>query len=339
MKAYITFFHKNNSYEGTLIPLFKAFDKVSNVDDCDVVIMPITYLDNYVFDVELMETVRSSGKKIVIVDFVEYGWDILKTNHLFGVNTNSWYEKFKNLEYLKLDDFISKYPRIILYFKREFIDSFNYVKPFNILPIEYPGVSTLPNNKVDSFEEYNNRPIDVIMVWGLSNPSRPILHGEFVKQSALNGQHLVSNIDHVTVCQSRGDKRMVVMAHIPDFARQSISILLHLQSMAKISISMSGAGCKCFRSTEASYNAVMAIQENHLAWSYPWIDKVNSIELPNRENSVLINEYSSYEKIMECLSKPEELYEMYLNGTENWRNYEIGKYSTEYILKEIQNNI
>jgi hypothetical protein len=338
MKAFTTIFHKGHQYDPTLSYLFREFEIVNNVNDCDVVILPITYQDNYAFDQDLMEEVERSGKKIVVVDFVEYGWDVPYPSHIFGVNTNKWMDKFKNLEYLKLDEFIYRNSsRVAVYFKRELVAGTMFGAPFKILPAEYPGVSTLPENPTSTFEEFNNRPIDVIMVWGLSNPSRPILHGEFVKQSALNGQHLVSNLDHVTICQKRGDKRMVVMAHVPDFARISNSIILHLQSMAKISISLNGAGKKCFRHTESSYNSVMALQENGLDWAYPWVDGVNSIELPNRvSNNKLIDEHASYSKIMSWLDAPEKLYEMYLNGIGNWKNYEVNKYATDYILKEIK---
>jgi hypothetical protein len=337
MKIFTTIFHKGLGYDPTLSHLFKAFENVSRVEECDVVVMPITYMDNYSFDHELMEEVQRSGKKIVVVDFVEYGWDVLRPDHIFGVNTSDWKDKFKNEDYYKLNEFIYRNSKeVVVYFKRELVKN-GVVAPFKVLPAEYPGVSTLPDyNPYQTFEEFNSRPIDVIMTWGLSNPSRPILHGEFVKQSALNGQHLVSSLEHVSVCQKRGDKRMVVMAHVPDFARISNSIILHLQSLAKISISLNGAGFKCFRHTESSYNSVMALQENNLQWSTPWIDGLNSIILPNRENNVLIDESRSYEKIMSFLNKPEQLYGMYLDGINSWKNYEVNRYSVEYILKEIK---
>lgn len=337
MKAFITALHKDNAYDPTLSYLFKAFEKVSSVDDCDVVIMPLTYQDNYVFDHDLMEAVQRSGKKIVIVDFVEYGWDVLVPDHIFGVNTNDWTGKFQNQEYYKLDEFIYRNSgSVALYFKRELPTDSNLSYPFKVLPVEYPGVSTLPNYSPEqTFEEFNNRPIDVMMTWGLSNPSRPILHGEFVKQSALNGQHLVSSLDHVSVCQARGDKRMVVMVHIPDFARIPIQILLHLQSLAKVSISCNGAGFKCFRSAESAYNSVMALQENNLEWSYPWIDGINSISLPNRETGTLIDEHKAYDRIMHYLNKPHQLYGMYVHGINNWKKYEVNNYAN-YILTEIK---
>jgi hypothetical protein len=340
MKAFLTIFHKGHAYDPTLSSLFKAFEKVDNVRDCDVVILPITYQDNYVFDHDLMEEVQRSGKKIVVVDFVEYGWDVKRPDHIFGVNTGQWKDKFKNEDYFKLDEFINRNSeRILVFFKRELVK--NGVKaPYKILPAEYPGVVNLPEyNQFCTFEEFNNRPIDVIMTWGLSNPSRPILHGELVKQSALNGWHLVSNLDHVTTCQKRGDKKMAVIVHIPDFARIPIHIILHLQSLSKISISMNGCGKLCFRHTESSYNSVMAFQEYNMERSYPWVDGVNAIELPNRPNSVLIDENESYKKIRKWLDSPVELYEMYLNGVSNWKNYEASTYSNEYILKEIQKTI
>jgi hypothetical protein len=338
MKAFITQFNKNGGFDPTLNSLFVAFDKVGNVNECDVVIIPITYMNDYVVDQDLMNEVEQSRKKIAIVDFVEYGWDKSVTDHLFGHNTMVWHDKFQNKEYHKLDNFlISNRNNIVVYFKRELHESVVNPFPFKLLPAEYPGVATLPDyNQLQSFEEFTKRPIDVMMIWGLSNPSRPILHGEFVKRSALNGQHLVSHLDHITVCQQRGEKRMVAMLHIPDFSRESIYKLLHLQSLAKISISMNGCGKKCFRHEESSYNSVMALQENNLEWSYPWIDGESAMELPNKEGSTLIDEVKSYEKIMNFLDHPHHLYGMYINGISNWKNYEVNKYSNDYILMEVE---
>ena len=342
MKALITICHKNHTYDPTLSYLFRAFEKVNNVQDCDVVIMPITYQNEYVADEQLMYEIESSGKQIIIVDFVEYGWDIANPTHFFGVNTQAWKNKFQNKEYFKLDMFIWRNSaKVALYFKRELVSGSYDNIPYKVLPVEYPGVTTLPEYSPEqSFEDFSNRPIDIIMTWGLSNPSRPILHGELVKQSALNGQHLVSNIDHFTTCQKRGEKKMVVIAHIPDFARDSNLKLLHLQSLAKISISMNGCGKKCFRHSEASYNSVMALQENNLDWSSPWIHGANCIELPNRKDSTLVDEVESYNRLMHYLNLPPNLlYAMYLQGVDNWKNYEVNKYSMDYILKEIKTKI
>jgi hypothetical protein len=106
--------------------------------------------------------------------------------------------------------------------------------------------------------------------------------------------------------------------------------------MAKISISMNGAGRKCFRSAEASYNSVMALQENNLEWSSPWINGANCIELPNKPDSVLIDENKAYGRLMHYLDSPKYLYGMYLQGIDNWKSYEVGKYSTEYVLKSTE---
>lgn len=342
MKALLTIFHRGHQYDPTLATLFRAFERVENVEDCDVVIMPITFKHDYVFDHELMEAVQRSGKKIVIVDFVEYGWDVPKPDHIFGVNTSQWKHKFdQNPEYYKLDEFIYRNSgSVLVYFKRELVKDSVVVAPFSILPVEYPGVVSLPDyNQHVSFEEFNSRPIDVVMFWGLSSPSRQILHGALIKESALRGQHLVANLDYLNEFQRCGEKRMVMPIHIPDFSRISIQILLHIQSMAKISISMGGAGAKCFRDCESSYNSVMARQENNIDWAYPWIDGENSIMLPNRSDNVLIDENKSYEKIMEWLDKPKELYDVYLNGISTWKNYEVNKYSSEYVLKTIKSKL
>lgn len=337
MKAFITLCHKNHSYDGTLTHLFRAFIKTS-LQDCDVVIFPVTYQNEYVADEELMSAIVNSGKKIVIVDFVEYGWDATNTNHFFGLNTREFLNKFQNGEYLKLDDFfknMKELGRIALYFKRELNES--PITDFDILPAEYPGIATLPDHKIDTFDQFNSRPIDILMVWGLSNPSRPILHGELLKQSALNGQHLVSSIDHVSTCLQRGDKRMVVLLHIPDFARVPIEQILMLQSLSKITVSLNGAGVCCFRDTESSYNSVLARQENNKQWTYPWIERINAIGLPNKKNG-LIDEAWSYSRLMGHLEDREGLYNIYLHGTANWKNYEVNNYSN-YILNQVREAI
>jgi hypothetical protein len=42
---------------------------------------------------------------------------------------------------------------------------------------------------------------------------------------------------------------------------------------------------------------------------------------------------------MAWLENPKDLYEMYVNGISNWQNYEVNRYSSEYILKNIKSNL
>lgn len=363
MKVFLTSGDKKGKLDGSVQDhLFRTSEKTS-IEDCELIFLVITHFDDYQPDYELFERIISSGKKIVVVDYIEYGWDKTETDHIFGINTEDFISLFACKEYIHLDAFLkANIDKVLIYFKRELPLNSKVTAPFKILPIDYAGIlKILPNSipeipfseydKPQSFEEFNARPIDILMIYGRSNPSREKLHGEIMKQSHENGWNIITKgatLNHPEISDSKGIKQnnLVVLLYQQHFERIPMAACLKIQQNAKITISLNGCGRKCFRHTEASYNSVMAMQENGLQWAYPWtID--NRILLPNwlddelklmyiDKKTPLVDTKLSTIVLKTALENPIGLYNIYLNGIAHWEKYETKYYTENYFFKNIK---
>jgi hypothetical protein len=114
--------------------------------------------------------------------------------------------------------------------------------------------------------------------------------------------------------------------HIPHFARLPIEQLLYFNGDAKLSLSLPGAGRKCFRHAEAPINSVMVMQKDDIAWTYPWV---------HTENCYKFWEDDVIETIEDAL-KRDDLYDVYLAGLENNDKYRMGRYASEYLEPTIK---
>ena len=98
------------------------------------------------------------------------------------------------------------------------------------------------------------------------------------------------------------------------------------QAQSKISVSMPGSGVKCFRSTESPVNAVPAMMEDDMAWSYPWLHGVNCVRL-DRMN--LFGDLFN-------ATQREDLHAIYIGAQETIELYRSRRYVAEYIIPNIQ---
>ena len=197
-----------------------------------------------------------------------------------------------------------------------------------ILPIEYPCFNPIPEPQ--SFEDFCARPIEVSYLWGESHPDRTNLHIEIYKDQSKYGYHLLDNAMHIEGCFNdvpAGQRKVWLSQKVPHYARYSIEDVLMIGSASKISVSMPGAGVKCFRHSESPINSVMFMLDDKLAWSYPWVGNVNCFKFR------LIN---MIEGLLLVQRDPELLYYVYLNGIANCCNYHIDKYIPNYVLKSIK---
>lgn len=366
MKVFLTSGDKKGKLDGSVQDhLFRTSEKTS-LEDCELIFLVITHFDDYQPDYELFERIAASGKKIVVVDYLEYGWDKLETDHIFGINTEDFINLFACKEYIHLDAFLkANIDKVLIYFKRELPLNSKVKAPFKILPIDYTGIlrilpKSIPEipfseyDKPQSFEEFNSRPIDILMIYGRSNPSREKLHGEIMKQAHENGWNIITNfssLQHKELSENGKikQKNLVVLLYQQHFERLPMAACLKLQQNAKITVSLNGCGRKCFRHAEASYNSVMALQENGLQWAFPWIGVPfidlpkhelikdnNCIELPNIKESPLLNTVDSTVVLNGFLKTPEALYKIYLNGIAHWEKYETKYYTENYFFKNIK---
>lgn len=321
----------------------------------DATLVPVTKLDGFVFNEDLYD-----HDKIIILDYCEHGaneWD-RKETPLFGVNAEKF--GFDTDEWKRFNAFVAdKKP---LYFKRELL-----LKDFKnkYHPIEYPCYfSPTVNDKPDitlaetieilkqtgnivtrkeepdftmqTKEQFDSRPIELLNVWGYSHAGRKMLHGNIFTHSDKFGYEVVDNFHHFQGTFNDGHKRIWATINAPHFNRTPIYQVLALNGMSKLSVSWEGAGVKCFRSTgESPLNSVMVQRENNLAWSFPYIKDVSCIELPMNGTMDSIRGINVGTKELEIINeatKRTDLYEIYLRGVSNTENYYMPTYINNYIL-------
>jgi len=300
--------------------------------DLDFTAVVVTKRDGYEFNPELMD-IKGPW---VLFDFIEYGhdWD-QKETHLFGVNTflDEFTKHFAfDGQWDDFDSFVRNNPPLI-YFKRELLQKDMGVNALcNVLPIEYPCFYPIPEPQ--SFEDFCARPIDVSYLWGESHPDRVKLHIEIYKDKFKYGYHLLDNALHIEGCFKdvpAGQRSVWLSQKIPHYARYSMEDVLMIGSASKISVSMPGAGVKCFRHSESPINSVMVKTRDELAWSYPWVHKYNCI----KEFTASIMVYDISSVLNQSEDSKQKLYEIYRNGVENCRNYHIDNYIPNYVLDSI----
>lgn len=309
--------------------ILQHFPNLTSSDEADIVLLPITHLSGFEFNPALL----SLKKPYVLFDYCEYGandWDRQET-HLFGVNTSLF-----EIQYIEFDTFVRNNPPL-LYFKRELLEK---DRTSTILPIEYPCY--VQRTPVQSREHFENRPIEVFNSWGYSHESRVLLHGNMFLSKADVGYTLVDNYDHITPILSREKGRIWVSVHTPDFARIPIQRIIGFASISKISVSLPGAGVKCFRHSEVSANSIMFMQEDNLAWAFPWVAGFNCLKSELDHNNFWeIKGGDGYTEIdtLKDVTDPEsdyDLYGIYLCGMENADRYRIDRYVPEYLVNHIE---
>lgn len=277
-------------------------------------ILLISRPDGFEFNEKVLEL---AGKPYIIWDVVEYGWDAPMThNHYFGVNTGDFSHLFSGEAWSRLDDFIASNKPLAV-FQRELLDK---DVPNGVFPIAYPAQNEIPPTQTRN--EFYSRPLQVFSSWGLSNEDRKRLHGEIWQKSGSYGYVVCDNPFYLKgFIENENNTNKWATFWIPHYNRQPIETIVGLNGMAKISISLAGAGKVCFRHTEAPLNAVMLMQEDGIKWSYDWVHNVNCLKCEQGKE---------IETIVEALKNP-NLFEIYLAGVENCRKYQTQNYIDNYI--------
>lgn len=274
--------------------------------NCHTPIVIVTRTDNFVFNEELLGL-----DKYVIADFSEHGWDysFINGTPLFGKYFNS--EHFRGEGYKKFNQFISD-RKPLVYFKRELLkkDATEYYQP-----IEYPAWHQAP---LQSEEEFNSRPLEVFFNWGLSNPMRPILHGDIWVWAHEFGYSVCDNINNINLFfTEEKTSRKWASINTPHYARYDVKNILTINGLSKLSICLWGAGRKCFRTTgESPLNSVMVLLEDEMAYQHKWTSGFNCIKIDDVDQVYEINE----------ATKRKDLYEIYKNGHATCEKYLVNNY-------------
>lgn len=277
----------------------------------DAVIVVVCYKANYHFNVGL----NSITKPIILMDFTEFGWDAGTNKNVLG--EGGYFTQFGHLntdEWKKLDQWAQDHPAV-LHFKREL---FHKDRTTRLIPIEFPCV--IPARPIQTKEEFDARPIEVFNCWGLSHPSRQRLHGDIFRNAHETGINAIDAWHH------RIEGRVWATIHIPHYDRKPMGEVMDWNHRAKISVSLPGAGVKCFRSAESPVDSIMARQKDELAWSIPWIHCLDCITLTPG------NEFEE----LETATKRNDLYEIYRSGQATIDRYRSVRYVNEYVKPAIE---
>ncbi len=294
---------------------------VSSPAKADVCLVPISFFHDYKFNPRLWDI---SDKPWVMIDFLEYEWCYFNEKnetHLFGKNTNDC--RWLNPNWEPLDEWVRNHPPI-LYFKRELLekDASDTVKP-----VEWPAY--LPDMPMQSEEEFNNRPLEVFSNWGFSHPSRPTLHSK-IFEGMNHGIGVISEASQFEpYLRDHPHARTWMSVFCPWFSRVPIADLSFYQRRAKLTVALHGCGKKCFRHSEAPVESIMALQEDRLAWSFPWVHGENCIRLRNGHEFEDLNE----------ATKRDDLYRIYRSSQETIARYRGGAYVRDYLLPLIQSKL
>lgn len=314
--------------------------------DADFSILPIAWEPDYEYD-ELINNINF--KNIIVLDFMEYGCGDIqhvnynKTHLLYGIkfdeinNCLSRDPRFKEL-HINIMQYLQD--KIRLYFKRELsskIDLSNLNT--KVLPCDYTNIY----DEYDpvSSNEFYNRGLDLLYIWGRSNQDRVKLHGSIFQQMDRFGHNMYTS-------EKQYDIELI------DNKRTNAFLLLHrewyercdfkkYQFNSKTVIDLYGAGMKCFRNIESSINCVPFKQDPSLQkHAYEWIDGYNCIFLPNLDNGSNQLDIAESCNIIEKYTRGDlhnKLYDIYLKSCEINHQYIADKYIKNYFLKHVNENI
>lgn len=160
------------------------------------------------------------------------------------------------------------------------------------------------------------------------------MHGAIFMEAGNIGYDVISEWGHINKCQSNGSKWASI--HAPHYARIDVKEVQDYTRQSKMALVMHGAGRKTFRHGEVCMDAVMAMEEDNLAWAYPWIDGENCI---SGSCGNIFDCASLIRKISTHLISPEKLWRLYANAMSNARNYNPQNYMRRHVFENIKKRL
>lgn len=315
----------NGAIDGTVMGnLLQHLPNQTTVHHADVVIVPISYYHDFQFHPQLPAILR--GKKWVLVDFLELGldWEVdggLDT-HVLGRNSAN-FPRISGPEWMKLDAFVRDTPPVV-YFKRELLER---EQSDWLVPVDFPCYLPVPG--IQTKDEFDSRPLEVLHYWGLSHEARPRLHGEIFSHAYVQGYEILSQFNHWHGFFAEPRLRTWGAIHAPHFDRKSMTDVMHFIHRSKITVSLPGAGVKCFRDSEAPCGSVPAFWACGIARSYPW---------EAEKNCILLEPGCEWEDLNDA-TKQDDLYDLYVAAQETIQKYSSPTYVRDYFVPNITNLI
>lgn len=306
---------------------------VDTPEQADYVFFSWTWRPEYQPDHALLVRILRANKPVVVFDYLECGNDteVVLTNPADGkwISALQKYAPCAALE-----------PLIKLYFKREYAPAKLPKTRYPVVPTDFMSdfIKEFDEDQLPSKTEFDQRPIDIFFSYGYSGTERMLLHAELMKRYH-DPFRLCLTLEQIDNSLRLGYKNLIALLFTPPELRHPFVDILKYQGMSKLSLSLRGASWKCFRHAEACKNAVMAMQECHSEFAFPWKSGLNCVTLPNlpRLNPgprywLDINE--AVKQISLALST--DLYPIYLSGRMNAVNYITESYIDRHWIPHLR---
>ncbi len=214
----------------------------------------------------------------------------------------------------------------------------NYV-PFDFIGYTDMGLGLREVRQLQSKEQFINRTIGTHYCMNTYPPTRDLLWEIVNNNPQWETYNLNTNV-----------------TYRPNRERISGKEMMDGLYNSKIGFAPDGATAKTERHLFVPSLTVMMKQEDSVEFTYKWIDGVNCLEMIhdfmpryerekeheyeiNGHNLRILNKQATKEKVITWLDKPNELYEIYCNGYETAKNYELPNYFKNYIGKTIKENL
>lgn len=337
MKYHVTNFNRNSSYDCAVwhsvirfLEQLYDYTLVEDIGEAELIILCTTWTDDFDFNADLASRVSATAR-VVVFDFWEFGAETLPSMKVLGTGRCS-YDNWA--AYVPLENWIrSLETRVVLHLVRELVKG---EATDCIRPIEYANTESVIQAvpEVVPLDAYITRPIDILLIFGDSNPCRFELMGSLIERGTRQGwrTNLCLNVNTLSKLLPGFPTMVLLYQRWND--RLPIEQVYHLQSQSKITVSLSGNGFKCFRHAEAPFGSLMALQDNPLEWSVPWVNGEDCIVLPNHIGTNRINAAGASDMLFNLLHAPAKLYPLYVAAQLKAKHY-LGSQYAAYIHESI----
>lgn len=280
MKVFLTSLDTQGGLDFAFTHPFGKFIQQVPIEQADYIFLILMNRVGWTLDEEACKAVMGSPLPKVVFDYWETSWDVAAP----GIPPPLMAPQMEMFHWKA-------------YFKRHCVQGNQY----GFHPIDFYNFLEWPT--IHSFEEFQARPIDVFLSYGLSHPLRPAVHAALMASCHEMGWTFITKPEHML----HEEPPYVVLLHTPYYDRLEMDDIMLLQSQSKITISLPGAGTKCFRHSESPINSVMAFPLDDVVWQAGW----------GQNNSIQIRGDASEwpEKLKRHLNHGRKLYDRYLAGT------------------------
>jgi len=318
-KIYILSAHAKGDIDGTTMQniLCHLPNRTTELVEADAVLVPVSHFEDF----KMNPLLRKVKKPIILMDFMEYySGTSENVTHLFGSrHREAWY----NCPGGAWDEFhqwcVENPP--VLTFKRELYQCDASDK---VVPIEWPCY--LPAWEIEPKSNFDARPFELFFNWGMSHHSRPAFAAQAYQLMAEGKIDIVSHFDCID-SKANEPHRKWISIHSPHTHRTNINEIARRQAQSKMSLSLPGAGVKCFRSCEHLVHTVPLKLQDSMAWSFPWEHGENCLQLPWSSNMAL----DAYD-----YAKHFDLHSIYASAQDLADRYRVHRYTAEYIMPRIR---